>query len=255
MRSEFEPDIRAFFARAEALIGLTQGPPPTLPVHIAAWIADRIQFGDLKPGESIRELTISEHFDVSRGPVREALRLLDRDGLVVLNGRKGAMVRVPSPGETDALFRIRAELFGAQAGLAASVAPRDPAIFSALEDGAVLLARIAAADSAPVGDYITVRRGISALIAGLSGAGYMARLSAALEREVAVLWASVLNPDRRRRSAATWGGLCKAIANARAGEAERLARDLVLDGLAEVQRRSETVDNPAAPSPRRARRR
>lgn len=254
MRSEFEPDVRAFFARAEALIGLTQGPPPTLPGHIATWIADRIQFGDFKPGDSIRELTVSDYFDVSRGPVREALRLLDRDGLVILNGRKGAMVRDLSSEEIDALFRIRAELFAATAGLAASVTPRDPAVIAALDDGAALLARIAAAEDAPVGDYITVRRGISVLIASLSGANYMAKLSAALEREVAVLWASVLNPDRRRRSAATWGGLCKAIANSRVGEAERLARDLVLDGLAEVQRRSE-VGEPAASSPKTRRRR
>ncbi|MEE2692593.1 MAG: GntR family transcriptional regulator [Pseudomonadota bacterium] len=255
MRSEFEPDVRAFFARAEALIGAVPGPPPTLPGHIAAWIADRIQFGDFKPRDSIRELTIADYFDVSRGPVREALRLLDRDGLVVLNGRKGAMVRDLSAEETDALFHIRAELFAAQAGLAASVTPRDPALISALGDGAKLLARIAAADNAPVGDYITVRRAISVLIASLSGANYMARLSAALEREVAVLWASVQNPDRRRRSAATWGGLCRAIENSRVGEAERLARDLVLDGLAEVQRRSETGEKQAASSPKRTRRR
>ncbi|MEQ8177476.1 MAG: GntR family transcriptional regulator [Amphiplicatus sp.] len=255
MRSEFEPDVRAFFARAEALIGLAQGPPPTLPGHIAAWIADRIQFGDFKPGDSIRELTVSDYFDVSRGPVREALRLLDRDGLVVLNGRKGAMVRDLSAEETDALFRIRAELFAAQAGLAASVTPRDPAVLAALDDGAALLTRIAAADGAPVGDYITVRRAISVLIASLSGANYMATLSAALEREVAVLWASVMNPERRRRSAATWSGLCKAIANSRVGEAERLARDLVLDGLAEVQRRSESDETPEASSPKKRRRR
>lgn len=254
MRSEFEPDVRAFLARAEALIGVPPGPPPTLPGYIAAWIADRIQFGDFKPGESIRELTIADHFDVSRGPVREALRLLDRDGLVTLNGRKGATVRDLSPEEIDALFRIRAEMFAVQAGLAASVEWRDPAILAALEDGAALLARIAAADNAPVGDYITVRRGISVMIASLSRARYMAQLSASLEREVAVLWASVLHPDRRRRSAATWAGLCKAIVNSRVGEAERLARDLVLDGLAEVQRRSESAGG-SATSPKKRRRR
>ncbi|MEZ5928622.1 MAG: GntR family transcriptional regulator [Parvularculaceae bacterium] len=255
MRSEFRPDARAFFARAETLAGMTQGTPPTLPGHIAAWIADRIHFGDFKPGDSIRELTVAEHFDVSRGPVREALRLLDRDGLVALNGRKGAKVRELSPQETDGLFRIRAELFAAQAGLAANAESRDPAIIAALHDGVTLLARIASVEDASVGDYITVRRGISILIARLAGADYIARLSAALEREVAQLWASVLHPDRRRRSAATWASLVKAVANSRVGEAERLGRDLILDGLAEVQRRAELSEDPPSPSPKRRPRR
>lgn len=253
MRSGFEADVRAFMARAEVLAGVSRTPPPTLPVHIAGWIADRIQFGDFKPGESIRELTIADHFDVSRGPVREALRQLDRDGLVILHGRRGAMVRELSPEEMEALFRIRAELFAAQAGLAATAEDRDPAVLAAINEGAALLAQLAAAEGEPVGDYITVRRGISILIASLSQAHYLARLSAALEREVAVLWASVFSPERRRRSAATWGALCKAVDKARLGEAERLARDLVLDGLAEVQRTAEPADKAQPPAPRRRR--
>ena len=129
----------------------------------------------------------------------------------------------------------------------------DPAIIAALHDGVALLARIASVEDASVGDYITVRRGISILIARLAGADYIARLSAALEREVAQLWASVMHPDRRRRSAATWASLVKAVANSRVGEAERLGRDLILDGLAEVQRRAELSEDP--PSPKRRPRR
>ncbi len=238
MSSPFDPEIRAFLARSATLSGWPLPTAPSLPAQIAAWITDRIQFGDLKPGEPIRELAVAEHFDVSRGPVRDALRLLDRDGLVVINGRKGAAVRGFSSEETTAVARIRAELFGALSSLAASADGRDQAAVDALGEGAALLVKLAQEPAAPVGDYITVRRGISRLIAGLAGNEYMAALSSAMEREVAVLWASVLHPDRRRRSAAIWTDLCRAVAVGRAGEAERLGRELVLDGLAEMQRRS-----------------
>lgn len=232
------PDASAFVARAESMLGGVPALAPSLPGHIAAWIADRIQFGDLKPGEPIRELAVAEQFDVSRGPVRDALRLLDRNGLVRLEGRKGASVRGFSAEETGEVFRIRAELFGAQCGLAAAAKDRDPEAVAALGEGGRLLVRLAAESDGPVGEYITVRRAISFLIAALSRNLYMAELSAAMEREVAVLWVTVLHPDRRKRSAAIWADLCQAIAVGRPGEAERLGRDLVLDGLAEIQRRS-----------------
>lgn len=255
MRPEFEPEIRAFLARAEAIAGTREPRLPSLPRQISEWIADRIQFGDFKPGESVRELIVADHFDVSRGPVREALRILDRDGLVSLQGRKGAVVRELSVEEIEGLFHIRAELFAAQSGLAALAGKREEAAIAAMNEGAALLVRLAEDEAASVGDYIKVRRGVSILIAGISKASYIARLSAVFEREVALLWASVLTSERRRLSAARWGALCKAVENRRGGEAERLARDLVLGGLAEIQRRSAMRSEPQrsekSPSQRR----
>lgn len=235
--SAFDPDIRAFAARAEAIAGVGRLPPPTLPGHIAAWIADRIQFGDFKPGEAIRELNVADHFDVSRGPVREALRLLDRDGLITLRGRKGAIVRKLTLEETSSVFLIRAELFAAQAGLAASSTAPNPAAVEAMTDGIGLLKKLAnAPQDTDVGEYIMVRRGIALLIVSISQAWYLAKFSQGFENEVAMLWASILRPERRRESASRWAGLCKAIENGRRGEAERLARDLVLESLAEIHR-------------------
>lgn len=243
MSSRFDPDVQAFAARAQAIAGVSQLPPPTLPTHIAGWITDRIQFGDFKPGEAIRELAVADHFDVSRGPVREALRLLDRDGLVTLRGRKGAIVRQLSPEETRSLFLIRAELFAAQAGLAAAVETPNPAALKAMSDGLDLLKELAnAPQETDVGQYIMVRRGIATLIVSISGARYLAKYSRAYENEVAMLWASILRPERRKASAARWAGLCKAIRNGRRGEAERLARDLVLESLQEIRRLTVEAD-------------
>jgi GntR family transcriptional regulator, rspAB operon transcriptional repressor len=68
----------------------------TLPQQIAAHLRSEVLSGKLKPGDPLREIEISERFDVSRGPVREALRKLTQQGLVVLEPNKGVRV-APSP--------------------------------------------------------------------------------------------------------------------------------------------------------------
>lgn len=51
-----------------------------------------IRSGELSPGTHLVETALAEVLGVSRGPVREALRTLDREGLVVISPHKGAVV-------------------------------------------------------------------------------------------------------------------------------------------------------------------
>ena len=48
--------------------------------------------GQLKPGERLMEVQLAEEMGVSRTPVREAIRKLELEGLVVMVPRKGAYV-------------------------------------------------------------------------------------------------------------------------------------------------------------------
>lgn len=56
------------------------------------WIAQRILDGSIAPGQKVTEIWLAEQMGISRSPVREALRFLSRDGLVVLEPRRGARV-------------------------------------------------------------------------------------------------------------------------------------------------------------------
>ena len=91
----------------------------TLADQIARQIAVKIISGSYAPGESIPEQSIAEIFEVSRGPVREALRILENDGLVTIVPRKGARVTNLSFDEVAELFQIRGVLFGLAARLCA----------------------------------------------------------------------------------------------------------------------------------------
>ena len=66
--------------------------------------------GIIKPGEKLSEVELAEKMDVSRTPVREAIRQLAKTSLVTLAPRKGAYVSLPSISDASALYELREEL-------------------------------------------------------------------------------------------------------------------------------------------------
>jgi DNA-binding GntR family transcriptional regulator len=90
---------------------LNPGPLPVdqklLSRKVADWLASRIVSGELTPGERLHETRIAAEAEVSRSPVREALRLLAREGLVELVPRVGAHVASMSPADARSLYAAR----------------------------------------------------------------------------------------------------------------------------------------------------
>src|SRR5881628_3030949 len=77
---------------------------------IALVIEEAIVSGELEPGTVLRQEQLSEQFDVSRTPVREALRRLAATGLVSFVPNRGVRVRTISRDELRQAFLVRAEL-------------------------------------------------------------------------------------------------------------------------------------------------
>ncbi len=75
--------------------------------------------GSLKPGERLMEIDLAEKLGVSRTPIREAIRKLELEGLVVMEVRKGAYVADVSVKETLDILEVRSVLEGLAASLAA----------------------------------------------------------------------------------------------------------------------------------------
>ena len=75
--------------------------------------------GDFKPGQRLMEVQLAEQMGVSRTPVREAIRKLELEGLVVMVPRKGAYVAGLSSEDVKEVLEIRAVLEGLAASLAA----------------------------------------------------------------------------------------------------------------------------------------
>jgi DNA-binding GntR family transcriptional regulator len=79
-------------------------------VRVAAYLRDLILHDVLKPGDRIRQEEIAEQFGTSRLPVREALRMLEAEGLTEHEANKGARVPRLSMHEVDVIYRMRERL-------------------------------------------------------------------------------------------------------------------------------------------------
>jgi DNA-binding GntR family transcriptional regulator len=76
------------------------------------FIRSAIYEGRLKPRERLIEDDIARQLGCSRGPLREAVLRLERDGLVVITPRRGTFIRDISPEDIEVLFSMRGKLEG-----------------------------------------------------------------------------------------------------------------------------------------------
>lgn len=200
----------------------------SLSEQIAAQLSERIVTGACAPGQRIMEQAVAAEFAVSRGPVREALRLLEKDGLVTILPRRGALVTNLSITEVKEIFDIRAALNG----LRDRELAEDPERLLILPAFAVEVAKLARFAHQPeLGEqYVeTVFR----LNRMLTQASRNKRLRTILDslalQTLRYSQLGLSTPQRRRQSAQNWQKLVKAIRDGDGAEAERIAKQRVLD--------------------------
>jgi DNA-binding GntR family transcriptional regulator len=117
----------------------------------------------LAPGEELRELDLAEKYEVSRSPIREALRRLQSDRLVTVLPRQCYVVNAISVSEAEELYRFRAVL---EPACAAEVVRR--------ASEAELEALMQQARVDPDADFIVANRDFHCALARASGNPRMA---------------------------------------------------------------------------------
>jgi len=86
---------------------------------VADRIRNRILRGSFKPGDKLDQVLIAEELNVSRSPVREALRMLEAEGLITSSPNRGAVVTERSLDELKELYFTRSLVEGIAAERAA----------------------------------------------------------------------------------------------------------------------------------------
>src|SRR6516165_5230534 len=86
---------------------------------VAALIRELVITGELAAGEQLRQRDLALRFGVSQTPVREAMRRLESEGLLVCDTHRGFTVAAPELGRVEENFQIRAALESLGASLAA----------------------------------------------------------------------------------------------------------------------------------------
>ena len=163
---------RAVIAAPPALLA----PMLSLSEQIAGQLAARITAGTYAPGQRIMEQAIAAEFGVSRGPVREALRMLEKDGLVTILARRGAQVTKLSISEVREIFDIRVALNGLR-DRAIAEDPQRAKVLPMLEKEVAELARLAR-DTRHSDEYVEC---VFKLNRALTAVSRCARLRAILE--------------------------------------------------------------------------
>ena len=150
--------------------------------------------GILKPGEHIKEQALADRLGVSRSPIREACRALERAGLVETIPHRGVFVREVNLQDATDVFDIRAELAGIVARQAVhNVSPKWARVM------AELIERMdEAAARQDAGAYLDLNLEFHATLYQLADNRRVAALDRALGNELLVY---------RRRGLASGGGL------------------------------------------------
>jgi DNA-binding GntR family transcriptional regulator len=78
--------------------------------QVADYLRDQILGGNIVPGERVRQEGVAERFGASRLPVREALRMLEAEGLIEHERNKGARVPRLNMHEVDVIYQMRERL-------------------------------------------------------------------------------------------------------------------------------------------------
>ena len=214
-------------SEAEAFYAWSPSPSAqtlSLPEQIAERIGNAIIRGGYEPGARIQEQEVADQFQVSRGPVREALRILERDGLVQINARRGAQVTQLDVDEVNDLFEVRASLLGLAARLAAE--RRDPQLIARMRASLERLAEVARKADADAYASAVYRHNI--MLAEGSGNPFVHRMVASLSHQtLRYSRLGLSTPKRRTESLRNWRLLLNAIQGRKPKVAQAAAESLV----------------------------
>lgn len=207
-----------------AALPLTQ----SLAEQIAVRLSERILSGAYAPGQRIMEQGVAAEFAVSRGPVREALRLLEKEGLVIILARRGAQVTNPTIEEVNEIFDIRAMLNGLRDRMIAE-SPSREALIPQLEREIAQLLQVA--ELPGLGDdYVEIVTRLNRLLTHAAGNHRLQTILGSLAvQTVRYTRLGLSTPQRRRQSVQHWQQLLQAIRDGDGDAAERIARRRVLD--------------------------
>jgi DNA-binding GntR family transcriptional regulator len=181
-------------------------------------LLDEIRSGALAPGARLRETDLADRLGISRTPVREAIRQLEADGLVVHLPRQGATIRSLDHAEVVELYEMRAVLEGTAARLAARAA-------SDIEL-AELMALNAELARAPAGPQAReLNRQFHRTLIEAARNRFLVKSMSALQKTLLILGPSTLaEPDRAVSAVKEHGAVLVALQQRDGGAAEAAMR-------------------------------
>ena len=195
---------------------------PTVRAIVARKLREAIMTGNLKPGQRLVERELCEMMGVSRPSIREALRLLEADGLVNTVPHRGPMVSTISLEEARQLYAARAVLEGFAGRECARL--HDPAVVRKIGEALGRL-KIALAESDMIAVLEAKTDFYAALIGGCQNAFIERMLKPLHDRITLLRITSMSHPKRVNKSLREVTAIWRAIQSGDEDLAERCCVD------------------------------
>lgn len=224
----------------DAEVAVKAAPKRTGEATLSSQIAEELQAGifagEYQPGERLNEAVIAARMNISRGPIREAMRILAGIGLVTAIPNRGVFVRQMSVGEIVEVSELRALIFGFAAESAAENRTE--------EDARGLAAIVDQMDEATErGErdrYYRLNLEFHAWIIGFTNNSRAKRLYNDFVQELHLFRRRDFNQGMSmRKSSQEHRGISEAISSGDAAKAGELARQHILAGCQRMLRQME----------------
>lgn len=197
----------------------------TLPDQIAQKLSDDIAVGIYKPGDRIPEMDISRALHVSRAPIREALRILERDGLVSIFPNRGARVVLVSRQELEETFVVRKLLF---AWVVERIISKNSAAEFKIIDANVATLELLAEQTDSDIEYMQAVYRLPRLIADLAGNEKLSQILQSLNRQTFRFRRPRLETrEGRIESARRWRAFADAVRDRNIGQANSIILEMM----------------------------
>jgi DNA-binding GntR family transcriptional regulator len=201
--------------------------------QVAHQLSSLIEARAYLPGERLREQEIAERFQVSRGPVREALRILEAKSLVHIEAMRGATVSRLSDQEAREAVEISAVLFGLAARRASGAVEPDQ-ISEMLEELTKLDDMVEGETLSK--DFFSQTLKIGSLVLSASKSEKLRQMVMEVRLGAPNVYGPLgfVAPSGRALAAGKWRGLILALRDGQGEAAERFAREVHDDALKAV---------------------
>jgi DNA-binding GntR family transcriptional regulator len=198
---------------------------------VAAELRERIDSGDYAPGAPLHQEELAEDLRISRTPLREAIRVLENEGL--LHSERNRTVRVVSAdlGRLYSAYQLREVVDGLAARLAAGAADSEARehLVSIIDNQA------AAVDPWDAGIYTRLNVEFHTAVIALADNPYL-RAQIPLVRMTSQVFTpvSLIEPGRAREAVGQHRSIALAIAEGDGEASERLAREHIRSTIARI---------------------
>ena len=209
----------------------------TMPEQIAERIFASIASGEYAPGDRIREETLAEQFEVSRGPVREALRILEKDSVVRILPNRGAHVTQLSAKEVGDIFEIRRKL---SAAMISRLTVDEAAQLATTIEPDVRGLDALAQDPGSSAAYFDTSYRLSRVLRESCGNERLAEILGSLARQtLRYTQLGLATSARRKESARNWRTMQKALKSGDLESAAAAVEKLIEDSRREAEKQLE----------------